>query len=75
MIFPVAEQACLLYVLNGEFQYGLKDENLNIATDYSLFLNCIILGKHIYNSRQNENCQIVIVTFYPDILKKNMTGY
>lgn len=68
--FPVAEQACFLYVLNGEFQYKSSDVNLNIAADYSLFLNCISSGKHILNSKQDENCQIVIVTFYPDILKK-----
>lgn len=68
--FPVAEQACFLYVLNGEFQYKADDVNLNIPTDYSLFLNCIHSGKQIHNSGQEENCQIVIVTFYPDILKK-----
>lgn len=68
--FPVAEQACFLYVLNGEFQYKADDVNLNIPTDYSLFLNCIHSGKQILNSEKEENCQIVIVTFYPDILKK-----
>ncbi|WP_042721677.1 AraC family transcriptional regulator [Flavobacterium sp. B17] len=68
--FPVAEQACFLYVLNGEFQYKADDVNLSIPTDYSLFLNCINSGKQIHNSGQEENCQIIIVTFYPDILKK-----
>lgn len=68
--FPVAEQACFLYVLEGEFQYQLKDEVLNIPSNYSLFLNCISSGKFLQNAKSGVNCQIVIVTFYPDILKK-----
>ncbi len=68
--FPVAEQACFLYVLKGEFQYQVDDEEINIPTDYALFLNCITSGKQIHNAKPEDNCQIVIVTFYPDILKK-----
>ncbi|MCA6068188.1 AraC family transcriptional regulator [Chryseobacterium sp. RG1] len=68
--FPVAEQACFLYVLNGEFQYKTDEISLSIPSDYSLFLNCINSGKMIHNSKKEENCQIVIVTFYPDILKR-----
>ncbi|KAB1232260.1 helix-turn-helix domain-containing protein [Chryseobacterium viscerum] len=68
--FPVSEQACFLYVLNGEFQYKIDDQELDISTHYSLFLNCISSGKHIQNSRSEDHCQIVIVTFYPEILKK-----
>lgn len=68
--FPVAEQACFLYVLEGEFQYQLKDEVLNIPRNYSLFLNCISSGEFLQNAKSGANCQIVIVTFYPDILKK-----
>ncbi|MDR3025025.1 AraC family transcriptional regulator [Chryseobacterium sp.] len=68
--FPVAEQACFLYVLEGEFQYQMDDDEVNIPTHYSLFLNCISSGKQIHNAKPDSNCQIVIVTFYPDILKK-----
>ncbi|WP_449399033.1 helix-turn-helix domain-containing protein [Chryseobacterium wanjuense] len=68
--FPVAEQACFLYVLKGEFQYQVDDEEIGIPTDYALFLNCITSGKQIHNTKLEGNCQIVIVTFYPDILKK-----
>lgn len=68
--FPVAEQACFIYVMNGELQYKSSDKSMSIPEDYSLFLNCINSGKRIHNSGQEENCHIVIVTFYPDILKK-----
>ena len=68
--FPVTEQACFLYVKVGDIQYQIEDEELNIATNYSLLLNCINSGKQLHNSNSNSNCEIVIVTFYPEILKK-----
>ena len=68
--FPVTEQACFLYVKGGEFEFKIDDEQINIPTHYSLLLNCINSGKQIYNSNSENNCEIVIVTFYPEILKK-----
>ncbi|CAA9203635.1 HTH-type transcriptional activator RhaS [Flavobacterium bizetiae] len=68
--FPVTEQACFLYVKGGDLEYQIDDEPISIATHYSLLLNCINSGKQIYNSKSNCNCEIVIVTFYPEILKK-----
>ncbi|WP_454045150.1 helix-turn-helix domain-containing protein [Chryseobacterium sp. Marseille-Q8038] len=68
--FPVSEQACFLYVIKGEFQYKTAEQEFTISTNYSLFLNCISSGKYIQNSESEEHCEIVIVTFYPDILKK-----
>ncbi|WP_343686482.1 AraC family transcriptional regulator [Chryseobacterium gleum] len=67
--FPVSEQACFLYVIKGEFQYKTDEQEFDIATNYSLLLNCISAGKHIQHSK-SEDCKIVIVTFYPDILKR-----
>ncbi|MFL5744218.1 MAG: helix-turn-helix domain-containing protein [Niastella sp.] len=68
--FPVSEQACFLYMLEGEMQYRFDDEHINIPTNYSLFLNCINSGKQIHHSNSNSNGEIVIVTFHPDTLKK-----
>ena len=68
--FPVTDQACFLYVLEGDFQYQVDAEDINIPTNYSLFLNCINSGRQVHNSNSESNCEIVIVTFYPDILKK-----
>ncbi|EJL71443.1 helix-turn-helix domain-containing protein [Chryseobacterium populi] len=68
--FPVTEQACFLYVLQGKFQYKVDIEEINIPANYSLFLNCISSGKQIHHSDPTSKCEIVIVTFYPDILKK-----
>ncbi|MBL1222324.1 helix-turn-helix transcriptional regulator [Chryseobacterium sp. L7] len=68
--FPVAEQACFLYVLQGEFRYKADNVEENIPANYSLFLNCITAGKQIHHAHSDSTCEIVIVTFYPDILKK-----
>lgn len=68
--FPVAEQACFLSVLQGEFQYQVDHQKINIPANYSLLLNCISSGKQIHHSDPKSGCEIVIVTFYPDILKK-----
>lgn len=68
--FPVAEQACFLYMLAGEMQYQFDDEQVNIPANYSLFLNCINSGNSIHNTNLNTNGELVIVTFHPDILKK-----
>lgn len=68
--FPVSDQACFLYVLDGNVEYDIDGDNIEVSTNYSLLLNCINSGKQIYNVHANSNCEIVIITFYPDILKK-----
>jgi AraC-like DNA-binding protein len=68
--FPVADQACFLYLLKGEVGYQTDHEQINIPTNYSLLLNCINSGKQIHSSDSKNDCELVIVTFYPDILKK-----
>ncbi len=67
--FPVAEQACFLYMLKGEMQYQSQDYDIDIPARHSLLLNCLNSGKHIHETNSN-NGEIVIVTFHPDILKK-----
>lgn len=68
--FPVAEQACFLFVNEGGFQYQVDDEQISIPSNYALLLNCINSGKQIRDSSSTNICEIVIVTFYSDILKK-----
>ena len=68
--FPVAEQACFLYMLKGEMQYQFDDDPINIPANHSLLLNCISSGKQIHQSTTNSPGEVVIVTFHPDILQK-----
>lgn len=67
--FPVAEQACFLYMLKGETQFQHNDVQTNIPVNHALLLNCIESGKQL-NDLNNSNSEIVIVTFHPDILTK-----
>lgn len=69
-VFPVAEQACFLYMLNGEMQYKSEDDQIKISTAHSLLLNCINSGKQIHDTNSGTRGEIVIVTFHPEILKK-----
>jgi len=67
--FPVAEQACLLYMLKGETKFQFDNEPVNIPTNHALLLNCLNSGRQIADSN-NSDGEIVIVTFHPDVLKK-----
>lgn len=68
--FPVAEQACFLYMLNGEMRYQSGDDHLDIPTNHSLLLNCIQPGNEIHETGNNGKGELVIVTFHPEVLKK-----
>lgn len=69
-VFPVAEQACFWYMLEGGMRYQFDDMLIDIPTNYSLFLNCIHSGNRVHSSGSEGSGQIVIVTFHPDILKR-----
>ena len=68
-IFPVADQACFLYMLEGVMQYKSEDNHIQIPVRHSLLLNCMNSGQQIYATNAVKG-EIVIVTFHPDILKK-----
>jgi len=66
--FPVNDQACFLFVKEGVLLYKKEDYAIDIPSNYSLFLNCLNAGNEIQNSE--SVCEIVVVTFYADVLKK-----
>ena len=67
--FPVSEQACFLYLREGEINYQIDNEQYRLPSNYSLFLNCLSSGKQLQTG-DSENYEVVIITFHPDILKK-----
>lgn len=67
--FPMAEQACFLYMLKGETQFQSDDLRMQVPANHALLLNCLQSGKQIADSN-NSDSEIVIVTFHPDVLKK-----
>lgn len=68
--FPVAEQACFLYMLEGGMHYRSGDDQFDIPTHHSLLLNCLNSGKQISETGVHTRGELVIVTFHPAILKK-----
>jgi len=68
--FPVTDNACFLYMLEGGINYKLDDEKINLPGKHSLFQNCIHSDKQISNENSESNNEIVIINFHPDILKK-----
>lgn len=69
-VFPVTDNACFLYMLEGDMQYQVDDEPQDIPGKHSLFLNCINSGKQLINSNSSSNNEIVVVNFHPAVLKK-----
>lgn len=68
--FPITEQACFLYMLDGDMQYLSQNSTIDIPSNYSLLLNCVNSGNKIQNSNNDSKGEIIIVTFHPDVLKK-----
>jgi AraC family transcriptional regulator, exoenzyme S synthesis regulatory protein ExsA len=67
--FPVAPQACFLYMLGGQANYHSGDHHINLSSNHSLLLNCVNSGNQLQHSDSSKG-EIVIVTFHPDTLKK-----
>jgi len=68
--FPITDHACFLYMLEGEAQYLVENEQIAVPVKHSLFQNCINSSKELRSSGNSGTNEIVIVNFHPDILKR-----
>lgn len=68
--FPVSDNACFMYMLDGDMQYQVDDEQMDLPGNHSLFLNCINSGKQINSTHSDKDNAVVIVNFHPSVLKK-----
>ncbi|SDE35148.1 helix-turn-helix domain-containing protein [Pedobacter soli] len=68
--FPITDNACFLYMLQGEMQYHRDEDRVNIPHKHALFLNCVQASKTISNLNAGSVNEIMIVNFHPDILKR-----
>ena len=68
--FPVAGQACFIYMLKGAAELETKENRIGIPARHSLLLNCINPGKKLQETTPGDNGELVIVTFHPDILRQ-----
>ena len=68
--FPVSDYACFLFSLEGDIQFHVDEEQIDVPKNYSVLLNCLNTGKKITNSNSNSSNEIVVISFHSDILKK-----
>ena len=68
--FPVADNACFLYVQRGDLVYSVDQEVNAFPTRHSLLLNCINTGKQLNNSQSSNQVEIVVIHFHPSTLKR-----
>ncbi|MEH3113030.1 helix-turn-helix transcriptional regulator [Pedobacter terrae] len=68
--FPISDNACFLYMLQGEMHYHRDGDRINIPHKHALFLNCIQASKTISNLNNAGVNEIMVVNFHPDILKR-----
>ncbi|WP_343632744.1 AraC family transcriptional regulator [Fluviicola sp.] len=68
--FPVTDNACFLYMQQGNMQYSFDNEAKEFPAKHSLLLNCVTTDKQISNSETTDPVEIVIIHFHPSILKK-----
>lgn len=68
--FPVSDNACFLFSMQGEIQFHVNEEQFVVPSNYSLFLNCINTEKKISHSISCNTNEIVVIHFHPDVLKR-----
>lgn len=67
---PLENNACFLYMLEGDMHYKLDDEQVDFKAKDSVLLNCRNFENELCDTNSNQNNKLVIIHFHPDILKK-----
>lgn len=68
--FPVSDNACFLFSMQGDIQFHVNEENFVVPSSYSVFLNCINTEKKIIHAAAGNMNEVVVIHFHPDVLKK-----
>ncbi len=67
---PMPDEACFLYIIEGQYHSISQKDVLKINTRESVLMKCGNYLSQMYASGQNSRYEAVAVHFYPDILKK-----
>lgn len=67
---PMPNEACFLYMLEGQIDYKTQLQSLSIPINEAVLLKCGNYFSQMKSSTLSKNNQIVIVHFHPEILKK-----
>jgi AraC-like DNA-binding protein len=66
---PMPEEACFLYMLQGQVNYKTENQNVSIPQNDAVLLKCGNYFSQIKNDKSVTHHQIIVVHFHPEILK------
>lgn len=64
------DKACFLYLLEGEINYEIEEEKVEVLHKDALLLNCSNSIGYFSNSSKAKKNELVIIHFHPEILRK-----
>lgn len=67
---PMSNEACFLYMLEGQIDYKAQLQNFSIPVNEAVLLKCGNYFSQMKGSTLSKKSQIVFVHFNPEILKK-----
>jgi AraC-like DNA-binding protein len=67
---PMPDEACFLYVIEGEIKYQLDSRQVNIPAKDAVLLKCGSYFGQMISTKNSKLQEIIIVHFHPEILKK-----
>lgn len=67
---PMADEACFLYVIEGEINYHLDKQQVNIPAKDAVLLKCGNYFGQMQSTGKSEMQEVIIVHFHPEVLKK-----
>ncbi|RIV36691.1 hypothetical protein D2V08_01535 [Flagellimonas lutimaris] len=67
---PMRNEACFLYVIEGEYDSISETEKLTVQTDESVLMKCGNYLSSMPKAKNSDNYKAVAVHFHPDVLIK-----
>lgn len=67
---PMPDEACFLYMLQGQINYDTPNQNVIIPQNDAVLLKCGSYFSQIKSTVKAQKHEIVVIHFHPEILKK-----
>jgi AraC-like DNA-binding protein len=67
---PMPDEACFLYILEGQINYNTSNHDVIIPKNDAVLLKCGNYFSQIRSTATSQKHEIVIIHFHPEILKK-----
>lgn len=66
----MSNEACFLYIIDGEYNSISEREQLRVKTDESVLMKCGNYLSQMFVSKVSKKYEAIAIHFYPEILKK-----